>query len=291
MSLKRLLISAFYDENDYEEKHQRIDEVVATTSFAPLQLTFDGQQLAKEDNVFYINFMVGGPLITLDNMYESKIRYKGIWYPSIESAVQAQKFLPHQRHWFSVDGFLSNWSILLLEKFMGKERGQKTIDVFAKRHLIGVIAKLIGNYDQIASNFNLQKIPNYAGIEQDEMLKLLYAKFSYPVLQEVLLGKQTCMRRLKAGSTSNSFVKSGGYDGSQLLVYYDNKRCHNANSAYVSPEGIVRGENKSGNYLMMTRDKIRRQIHASSNWDVVDEMTLGLWMDDFKTPPPSPMHP
>lgn len=47
MSLKRLLISAFYDENDYEEKHQRIDEVVATPSFAPLQLTFDGQQLAK----------------------------------------------------------------------------------------------------------------------------------------------------------------------------------------------------------------------------------------------------
>jgi predicted NAD-dependent protein-ADP-ribosyltransferase YbiA (DUF1768 family) len=239
-------------------------------------------------NVYYVECLGEDELHCLHNMYTTRIKYKGLYYSSVEAAYQAQKFPLVYRELFSEHGIFSDWRILKSNLFFGEKRGAQIIEVFRNKGMIGIIAKLVGIHPDISARFHLRPLEGVVKMPKEEWLKLLWAKFSDPALKAILLGHATRGRPIVSGASRSELVKKGGYSGKEILIQYDGLKKDDAAKigvygAHVNQENVVVGYNFNGNLLMLTRRRLLQYDAAMAAKTVVNDENVDddmLWDTD-----------
>lgn len=250
------------------------------------------EQLKASDSVYYVECYTDDELRCLHDLYQTRIKYKGLYYTSVKSAVIAQKFIPSDRVLFAENGIFSDWNILKTNLFFGEKKGNQIINVFRKIGMIGIIANLVGLNRGIAARFHLTQMSGEVTLPREECLKLLWAKFSYPELKNILLGNTTRGREVVGGSSRSPVVKKGGYTGTEVLLQFDGLHRDSLNKvgfygAHVNKASVVVGHNFNGNLLMETRYRLlkydnentRRKSDGPLQWDEKCEETIGECFD------------
>jgi len=233
----------------------------------------------KGDAVIPFVSSAAPPYHALSNLavVESGVTFKGIVYPTIEHAFQAQKFEKGDRPKFSVTGlfgnpendFHSGWTALMKATFTRGKKGedydqmieskvQAKIKHYKKKNCFGVIAKQVNTLAKGCksrpSRIHLLGLTanakwNFADAHEDLWLELIRSKFSDPAMRALLM------------STGDAYLveqQKRPTDQGFYSAYYDKRtgECHGCNDT---------NRNAVGKFLMKVRDgaKTRRRYRKS----------------------------
>ena len=211
-------------------------EIIPTTQINP------GGKLLNKDKAFVVslnNSEGDSSSYKLNNCYNSNIIYQGIIYPSIEHALQAQKFSnKSDKEKFSINGELAKYD--KLEEF---KVNKQLIKICKEKNLIGVIAKL-----------GLKKVdlPKPKNISNTIILTILRLKFSNEEMKELLLKTES-----KTILNIHTFKDTTKAKKSILECLYKDSR--------------VYGGNLIGIYLMKIRDEMKPQQTISNTKKEFDD--------------------
>ena len=95
----------------------------------------------------------------LSNLTMVEINFQGRIYPSAEHAYQAQKFIESDRDQFSMTGRFSSLPAFAIA--FGQGNANTKLTFWLKHKNIGILARVIGNNQELQRNLGLTKNPNF----------------------------------------------------------------------------------------------------------------------------------
>ncbi|MBL4898313.1 MAG: hypothetical protein JKX76_01570 [Colwellia sp.] len=202
----------------------------------------------------YIKFYAGGkpPYHYMSNfaLITNGICYNNLWFPSTEHLFQSFKYLPEQRHRFTIDGDLGTVEGFSL--VFGKDYKKKEM-YWMKKNNIGIIAKIATN-KKVSIALGLTRI-NFKST--DELWRMiLMKKYSDPTrlasngrsFQDILNDTRGCYLLEFGRGAKREHLK--GIPPLWAGLISDDPTCGNISRG----NDVLYGINQMGVYLMRIRD-------------------------------------